>query len=310
MVVWMVALGCSREVGIGQLGQPEPREHTDRYVQESASRSDVLFVVDNSESMQDEQEALATNFPAFLDWFEASEVDYHIGVISTDMDDPQQSGLLRESRGARWIEPTTPDAADILAEMTRLGITGSSDERGREAAYTALELRGAANEGFRRDDAFLNIIVVSDEDDQSGDDRISLPAFTDYLQDLQTETRRTTFSAVVGPSSRAEAQACEVTPGFEYLAVTTTVGGVAWSICEADWLPLINDLGFVTIGLRRAFRLTYTPDPVTIEVSVDGGSVPEDGWTHDAEVNAVTFLGDPPPAGNEIIVRYITTDEP
>ncbi|MEO0601985.1 MAG: hypothetical protein AAF211_11155 [Myxococcota bacterium] len=310
MIVWMVALGCSREVGIGQFSQPEPREHADRYVQESAPRSDVLFVVDNSESMEDEQEALATNFPAFLDWFEASEVDYHIGVISTDMDDPQQSGLLRESGGVRWIEPTTPDAATILAEMTRLGIAGSSDERGREAAYTALELRGAANDGFRRDDAFLNIIVVSDEDDQSGDDRISLPEFTDYLQDLQTETLRTTFSAVVGPFSRAEAQACEVTPGFEYLEVTTAVGGVAWSICEADWLPLINDLGFVTIGLRRTFRLTYTPDPTTIEVAVDAEPVSEDAWTHEPDANVVTFLGDPPPTGSEVVIRYITTDEP
>lgn len=302
---------CSSEFRIAE--EPPPREQTDVFDQQDAPLSDVLFVVDNSESMEDEQELLATNFPAFVDWFERSDVDYHIGVISTDMDDNEQSGLLRESQGAFWIERSTPNAAEVFADMTRLGITGSTEERGREAAYTALELRGAANAGFRRDDAFLNVVVVSDEDDQSGDDRVSRLEFTAYLQDLQTETVRTTFSAIVGPGSFLEAQACDVAPGFEYLEVVRAVGGIAWSICDEDWSPLLDELGFVSVGLRKTFLLNYTPLPDSLTVGLDDGTgeveLSAAAWAYDELANAVTFLDQPPPRETRVIVRYLTADE-
>jgi len=308
MLALLMTIGCEREFGIA--GEDPPREHADVFAQASAQRSDVLFVVDNSESMEAEQDALATNFPAFLEWFEGSDVDYHIGVVSTDMDDPGHSGLLRESQGVLWLEPSTPDAPTKFAEMTRLGISGSSEERGREAAYTALELRGAANAGFRRDDAYLNVVVVSDEDDKSGDDRISLPGFTRYLQDQESERVRATFSAIVSLPREIDPDRCNPIPALEYLEVVRAVGGLAWSICDEDWLPLVNELGFVTIGLRREFRLTFTPDPSTLVVAVDQIELPAAAWIHDPDANAVTFLGDPPPTGSEVVIRYFTRDEP
>lgn len=303
-------IGCSREFAIAPVEQPEPWENADVFDQTSAARSDVLFVVDNSQSMAEEQELLAVNFPVFLEWFERFDVDYHIGVVSTDMEDPRQSGLLQESQGVLWIERSTPDPAAVLAEMTLLGATGSNEERGRDAAYTALELRGAANAGFRRDDAFLNVVAVSDEDDQSDDTRISQSDFVRYLLDLRSDTTRTTFSAIVGPRSYGEAQRCHATPGIDYLEVVQAVGGVGWSICDVDWSPLVDELGFVSIGLRREFRLSYTPDPDTIAVVVDEEEEPPDAWRYDPEPNAVTFTSDPPPSGSRVIVRYTTYDEP
>ncbi|HET6611303.1 MAG TPA: vWA domain-containing protein [Kofleriaceae bacterium] len=49
---------------------------------------DILFVIDNSSSMLEEQESLAQNFNTFIDVLESAEgglPDIHIGVVSTDM---------------------------------------------------------------------------------------------------------------------------------------------------------------------------------------------------------------------------------
>lgn len=46
---------------------------------------DILFVIDNSGSMQDEQENLARNFDAFVDVIAGSTLDYRMAVVTTDL---------------------------------------------------------------------------------------------------------------------------------------------------------------------------------------------------------------------------------
>ena len=81
------------------LGCPEytlrPNEQTDVFLQETRNVVDILLVVDNSCSMIDEQEKLADNFQAFIDAFAGVDVDYHIGVTTTDMEQEHHQGRLR-----------------------------------------------------------------------------------------------------------------------------------------------------------------------------------------------------------------------
>src|SRR5688500_11827035 len=53
--------------------------------------ADILFVVDNSGSMADEQEILAANFDAFINQI-AGAGNYQIGIVTTDLD--SQNGEL------------------------------------------------------------------------------------------------------------------------------------------------------------------------------------------------------------------------
>jgi hypothetical protein len=55
---------------------------------------DVLIVVDNSGSMIEEQAKLATNFQAFIQVFSDIDVDWQIGVITTDMTTDTDRGRL------------------------------------------------------------------------------------------------------------------------------------------------------------------------------------------------------------------------
>ena len=81
------------------LGCPEytlrPNEQTDVFLQETRNVVDILLVVDNSCSMIDEQEKLADNFQSFIDAFAGVDVDYQIGVVTTDQEQEHHMGRLR-----------------------------------------------------------------------------------------------------------------------------------------------------------------------------------------------------------------------
>src|SRR5262245_37249544 len=57
--------------------------------------ADILFVVDNSGSMADEQQRLADNFDKFINQI-AGAGDYQIGIVSTDLEtmNGEVSGLV------------------------------------------------------------------------------------------------------------------------------------------------------------------------------------------------------------------------
>jgi hypothetical protein len=66
----------------------EPRAHALVFAETQAHEVDLLFVIDNSISMGDEQSLLQANFPALIQELRDMEgglPDVHIGVISTDL---------------------------------------------------------------------------------------------------------------------------------------------------------------------------------------------------------------------------------
>ena len=67
----------------------------DVFQQRRKNTVDVLMVVDNSCSMFEEQDKLAANFESFIDAFEGIEVDWQIGVVTTDMMTEGHQGALR-----------------------------------------------------------------------------------------------------------------------------------------------------------------------------------------------------------------------
>lgn len=71
---------------------------------------DVLFVIDNSGSMGEEQANLAQNFDAFIDTLEAEgvEANYRIGVTTTDNGNPRcQPGVTTPEGGQLQLSPCT-----------------------------------------------------------------------------------------------------------------------------------------------------------------------------------------------------------
>jgi hypothetical protein len=301
MLLLLGLTACRSEQNVGSdiidYGAPNPAElstpiQLDRIVQTTIPAIDVLFVVDNSCSMSEEQLSLGGNFSAMLSWFVGSGLDYHVGVVSTDMNDPAHGGRLRVISDRRWIDPATEDPEALFASMVQMGTGGFYAEKGRAAAWSAIELLASEdNLGFVRADAGMHITVVSDENDDSGDSPITQGEWIDYLQDFRVGARMVTFSSIVGPLT-----GCPYigSPGTEYMAVTSAVGGVTWPICSEDWTRVLDELGFVAVGLTREFFLSHLPVLSTLQVRVDAqGNVleftPAD-YTYSETRNSITFL--------------------
>lgn len=266
----------------------------DRITQVTIPAVDVLWVIDNSCSMEEEQSALRSNFGDFMQYFTDSGLDYHVGVVSTDMDSRQHSGRLIQDDDAqhgRYID-TTYSASEAIASFSQrasLGTSGSSDERGKDAAWGALVTNAESyNAGFFRPEASLQVVVISDEIDYS---RISTTEFVNWMLTVKGEPGMTSFSSIVGLTNRD----CGSTErGTGYLEVTEQVGGIAWSICTDDWAGLLTELGLQAAGLKREFFLSLVPVEESIVVTVENPDGNVDTfqageWTYTRTRNSVTF---------------------
>ncbi len=241
----------------------------DTFTQKAAGEVDILWVVDNSSSMGEEQANLANNFTSFMTHIDQSLIDYHIGVISTDLDDPAHSGKLQ---GNPKIIVRGPNAVTEFAANVQVGTTGGGNEMGLLAAHEALTepLLSTDNAGFLRTAASLAIIFVSDEDDNSYGGMDFYVRFFGSLKEVGNEND-VIITAIVAPNPIPGG--CEAyNPGTRYSDLVTELGGTSASICDTDFGTTLQQLGLTVAGLARKFVLSREPDPDSVVVRVDEGT--------------------------------------
>jgi hypothetical protein len=135
---------------------------------------DVLFVIDNSGSMSEEQQAVANNLSAFVSELRTRggvPQDFNVGVITTSVyqyvvtDKPRylwpgQAGLLQGT-----VSGSDPELLTKFAALVKQGTDGSGQETPFEAVRLALTL--PSNFEFFRPGARLLVVILTDEDDCS-----------------------------------------------------------------------------------------------------------------------------------------------
>ncbi|OJH39589.1 choice-of-anchor D domain-containing protein [Cystobacter ferrugineus] len=321
-----LATGAPFSVGLEGRGLLQD-EKTDTFTQSARNAVDVLFVVDNSGSMMDEQRRLGQNLAAFLSQAAASDVDYHIAVTTTGLTRSLEMGTLCpggadggengrffpvDGASPRIITPATPEAASVFAHNTNVGVC-HWNEQGLEAMYRALSdplvhqgddpgtpWPRDGNAGFLRQDARLAIITVTDEEDFSPRD---VGFYETFLLGLKGNDRsQVVFSAIAGPEDLGSCPSASGT-GSRYLALARATGGVVESICTPNWAESLARLSESTFEVQRSFPLSETPsDASRIRVRVDGVAVTQ-GWVYDARSHAVVFSLAPAP-GVTVEITY------
>lgn len=165
---------------------------------------DILFVIDNSNSMREEQEAVSRELTAFIDEIKNSggvPTEFNVGVVTTSvylngrvggqpffLPFPRQAGKLRPvpvalADGGLDLEPmaaehflsgTDPELVAKFSRLVRQGTSGSGQETPFEAVRLALlsdlittPVAQGGNKEFLRDGARLLVVVLTDEDDCS-----------------------------------------------------------------------------------------------------------------------------------------------
>jgi len=192
--------------------------------QTAYQKIDIVFMIDNSQSMLPLQAATLSGFPAFANALKALPgglPDLHLGVISSDtgpgkFDLPQyhcafggdQGRFQSQPRGLCAASPLQPnqtylqasnnqqsknyagDIADAFTCIAALGDQGCGFEGQLKSVRWALDPLNtpSSNAGFLRPDAFLAVVLLTNEDD------CSLPDDSDLIDPTQT-----TETAPLGP---------------------------------------------------------------------------------------------------------------
>jgi len=261
---------------------------------EETGALDILFVVDDSGSMQPHQQALiqsaASSLFAELEDDDGNLPDLHVGVASTDVTIPgytiptcgapddgylrgpqstpacQAAGitgsfLVDEEGGAGGRNRNYSGAiGDAFACLADLGTQGCGFEAPLQSMRMALDGR---NSGFLRDDAMLLVVLLTDEDDCS----VSNPAFYDPSQNSLTDP--------LGPlaSFRCFDFGVECDPD-EPRIVGSKSGCTSRE--DSDYLTPVGDFTNFLTGLKSdptkvmVGGIFGDSDPVTVVLSADG----------------------------------------
>lgn len=284
----------------------DTNDQKDVFKQLNRPKTDIIFIIDNSCSMGDDQTALANNFQTFINWAVQLNVDYHIGATTTDVQGNRHPpGCLQGS--VKYVTPSTPSPAQTFGQNAKLGTSGSATERGLEAAYRALippvSNSASCNQGFYRADASLSLIFVSDEVDQSTN---PLGFYINFFKNLKGfRNSNLVRASAIGPTEESK---CQTSGSCRYYAVANSLKGIYKHIKAQQWGQTLSSLGSITFGYRTQFFLSRKADPKTLKIKVNGTTVkedPQDGWQYDPATNSINFAKSQiPPPGGTIQVEY------
>jgi hypothetical protein len=302
-------VGCGSETLVSALRE------MDVFEQAPSDRVDILFVIDDSRSMGDEQQALADGFTTFLGELEASPTLWRIGVVSTTLAEfGPESPLL----GVPQVLQPGTEVGALFRERVQMGVSGSDKEKGLWAASQALW----GNAGFVREGANLVVVFVTDEDDCSDDgaldgwnaaqcyerreELVPVEDLVDRIVRVKRQGELVRLGGILGPLD--DSCGDDALPGSRYAQAVKAVGGPMGRICDEDWTPVLRQLGAVAAGILEQFELSSPAAVDTIEVSVDEVPVlqsPDEGWTYDWQSQLLSFHGEAvPPRGSTIVVEY------
>lgn len=295
-----------------------------------STKVDILWVVDNSGSMATSQQNLADNFQSFISKFQSLNYDYRIGVITTDAyralyDSESTKARLRDGVGDKHsgvfvIDNQTADIEQTFITNILQGIDGSGNERAFQSIEAAL--KDPFNADFLRPDAFLAVIIVSDEDDFSRD---SAGWKEDYADPLLFETSKykemlERYKPNIGSASRFSVSSMSVWDedcakdlkwariAHRYGELVDATGGTKSSLC-GDFANELEFLAGDILELASQFFLSREPIPESIRVFVGEDEVPDEGWEYIPETNSIMFHRDfTPPEGKKIDIKYDPKD--
>ncbi len=253
--------------------------------------SDIMFAVDQSCSMDDDQRNLANNFGTFINELSDYSNDWQI-IVANDDDGCNSTGILT---------PTTPGFENTFGNAVSQG-GGSYTESLLTVGARAIEAsNGGCNNGFVREDAMLHVILVSDEPEQSsyygGGD---WSALTQRIIDAKGSASNVKISAIAGPVPGGCGSA---DPGTGYSEAVAATGGVFLSICD-NWASASNLALLAEASINQdTFELSRMPVEETIEVVVNGQSI--SNWSYDSMENAVVVGENAvPEEGDEVDITY------
>ena len=286
---------------------------------------DILFIVDDSDSMDSVQNLLAQNAEVFIDEFLGMKfIDYRIAVTTTSVGGGGHSfgnsvapnGKLHSCddlakknnyKYPNYVDRNTPDLVECFQEMVTVGTGGSIDEKFLivpNSVFSVDSIYREENSKFYRPEAHLAIFIMTDADDQ--DPSITIEGAYDFLLNLKKGDEKKLHYALGFAllRIRTDQYKCGIEPIKEFptknMQMVELFGprGYLFNLCQFNYGKNLAEFAGRLVDSVLTLPLSDIPDMDTLEVRYDykEGSqvIPKGlkGWTYDVENNTIHLSRD------------------
>lgn len=228
---------------------------------------DILIIIDNSGSMEYEQQSMAQRTSNLLSVI--AGLDYQIAVTTTD---PRDIALgdgrfipISGANGQTILDTSTPIAVaqQRLSATLQRPETGSGDEQAIRSTYRVLE-RYNANDSkaraFFREGAQFAALVISDEDESENGTKNDPQNLLSLIGSTFRGQKTFGFHSII---TKPGDSACRSTYGYtygeRYAALSKLTGGVIGSVCERDYSTQITGIAQGIRDLLKTMTLQCAP---------------------------------------------------
>ncbi len=279
-------------VGTAEVTVTVYNEITDLFTQTVAKKElEVLWVIDNSVSMDDEQDELAANFDSFINQFTTvKDVPFRMGITTTSSScTTGNMGLLipgsdTKLTSAKMEQNQQQFIADFQA-LVRVGTTYddcAGSEQGLQAAESYLQ-RYATTHVKR--DTYLAIIILTDESDKSPKTvQEYLTAYAGY-KNSRGLIKVYSICDIAGINNNAGTTASDKGCVKDTEASTLSSGVV--SNIYGNFASDLSTLGKNLTTLVDSHALSRVPTPGSLKVFVNNEE--ENDYSYDAATNSIKF---------------------
>lgn len=274
------------------------------------NKVDVLWVMDQSDSMMVHRTNLANQIGTFVDTLVEKKLDFQMAVTTMNMGASGERGAFTGS--PKVISGFSPDVKGLFSQRILTGSSGVALSRGLDAVKAALEqpLLGGANQGFLRSDAKLVIIFISDDNDRSTRTPEELTAFLDNVRPPFPFGVRGWTANFIGITDPSKCTTGGMAPnvGERFIALARETNGASENLCSPTLVQALENIRSRLVDQVTEFRLDRDPVLESIQVSINGVSIPnssENGWTFETEGRVLRFHGSAvPPADAVVRIAY------
>jgi len=262
----------------------------------SLKKLDVLWVVDNSGSMREEQENLGKNFKDFIEKFANLGIDFKMSITTTDTRGSRAGKPVQGSLEKLTSEELVKDKQGFLDDfnnMVQVGVNGWGIEKGLKASEEFTKKYATNN---FREDAYFVIIYVSDEEDQS---EKTVQNHFNQISSWKSNPGLVKAYSIVDTSNPVYNNQYLVSGFKRYKDMSDLTGGYVADINDNFSTTLLN-MGNNIAELTKSFPLSQNPyDASSIKVFVNG--IEDSRWIYDPVNRTIKFNDGQEPQANDII---------
>lgn len=275
----------------------------DRFLEKSTSVNveswsdevDILFVIDNSGSMQEEQLGIANKINNFF--AKLNDLDWRVGIITTDPYErdlitgeanPLADGVLLPFPNQKYFIDSSLsllEAKNLFSQTIFRPETGNGHERGIYNTYRSIERAlnpvNTVNQrlhDFYRARAAFSVVLISDENETTlngvgnplGDlDKSQGQNLVNFVKQTWGNQKLFQYNSVIVRPGEDSCISTNEKFGVTYQQLSLLTGGLVESICADDYSGALKDIGSHVANLQKRYALDCVPQDIDLDGKVD-----------------------------------------